>query len=59
MDPMIDPAAESPKPKKSEPFGGTPKDTQPEESGDAASMVAEAKASGKLKPIEDEEMVFA
>jgi hypothetical protein len=38
---------------KAEPFGGTPKDTQPEESGDAASMVADAKASGKLKPLED------
>ena len=40
-------------PPKSEPFGGTPKDTQPDEKEGAAEMVADAKASGALKPLED------
>ena len=51
MDPMMTDAPMAPK--KSEPFGGVPKDTQPDEKPDAAKMVADAKASGALKPIED------
>ena len=53
MDEMMTDAPPMAPPKKSEPFGGTPKDTQPNENPDAAKMVADAKASGALKPIED------
>lgn len=53
MDEMMTDAPPMAPPKKSEPFGGTPKDNQPDEKAGAAEMVAEAKASGALKPIED------
>ena len=53
MDPMMTDAPPMAPPKKSEPFGGVPKDTQPDEKPDAAKMVADAQASGALKPIED------